>query len=208
MTTLLLLGPSVPLLFQGQEAAVPQPFVYFAGHDAPLADIVRRGRLEFLSQFPSLAGRDARETLPDPADETVFRSCRLDWRETPDGHQALRLYTDLLALRRSEPVLSALGSADVTVEASAPTPDVVVLRYERGADAGLCLVNLGRVARLAMNDPLLAPPAGGDWEPVFCSERSDYGGRGAAAAFGAGRWRLQAHCAWFLRSIARPAATT
>ena len=49
-----LLGPSVPLLFQGQEEAVEQPFTYFADHKPPLAELVRRGRLEFLSQFPSL----------------------------------------------------------------------------------------------------------------------------------------------------------
>ena len=38
LSTLLLLGPAVPLLFQGQEEAVEQPFTYFADHTPPLSD--------------------------------------------------------------------------------------------------------------------------------------------------------------------------
>ena len=44
LSTLLLLGPSAPLLFQGQEEAVEQPFTYFADHQPPLSDLVQRGR--------------------------------------------------------------------------------------------------------------------------------------------------------------------
>src|SRR5262249_35756148 len=48
MTALLLLGPSTPMLFQGQEFAASNPFLYFADFDADLAAAVRRGRGEFL----------------------------------------------------------------------------------------------------------------------------------------------------------------
>jgi maltooligosyltrehalose trehalohydrolase len=203
LSTLLLLGPSVPLIFQGQEAAVEQPFTYFADHKAPLSDVVRKGRLEFLSQFPSLAAAEASARLPDPSDESQFTACRLDWRDTAESRETRRLYRDLLSLRRTDPMLAELGTADVRVEASAPTSEIVLVRYTMDGDMRLVLVNLGRLTSLAMNDPLLAPSRGRQWNMLFCSEHADYGGRGVAASFADGRWRLQAHCAWLLQSIPR-----
>src|SRR5262245_17140246 len=55
MTTLLLLSPQTPLLFQGQEFAATATFVFFADHTPELNAKVKEGRLEFLSQFPSLS---------------------------------------------------------------------------------------------------------------------------------------------------------
>ena len=199
LSTLLLLGPSVPLLFQGQEEAVEQPFTYFADHTPPLSDLVRCGRIEFLSQFPSLKSSDIAAHLPDPADVDAFEACRLDWREARAGQDARRLYSDLLALRQSDPVLSALGTPDVAVESSAPTSDIVVIRYAAGDRTLLLLVNLGPQTQFAMNDPLVAPEAGRRWECVFCSEQPKYGGGGVDESFDEGCWRLQAQCAWLFR---------
>jgi maltooligosyltrehalose trehalohydrolase len=200
LSTLLLLGPAVPLLFQGQEEAVEQPFTYFADHTPPLSDAVRTGRLEFLSQFPSLSSPDTVKRLPDPGDEASFAACRLDWQVTPAGRAARSLYTDLLALRHTDPVLSALGTAAAKVASSAPTMDVVLLRYTTADEERLLVINLGPLASCVMNDPLFAPPARGRWEIAFCSEGAQYGGVGAdTAAFEGGCWRLQAHCAWLFR---------
>jgi maltooligosyltrehalose trehalohydrolase len=52
-----------------------------------------------------------------------------------------------------------------------------------------------------MNDPLVAPEANRRWQLVFCSEQPKYGGCGADESFGEGCWRLQAQCAWLLRSV-------
>jgi maltooligosyltrehalose trehalohydrolase len=200
LSTLLLLGPSVPLLFQGQEEAVEQPFTYFADHKPPLAELVRRGRLEFLSQFPSLRTPEVAERLPDPTDFDAFKACRLHWRTTRAGQEARHLYSDLLALRHSDPVLSALGTLDVAVESSAPTSEIVLLRYTAGDRTSLLLVNLGPLSEFAMNDPLVAPEAGRRWQRVFCSEQPKYGGSGVDESFGEGCWRLQAQCAWLFHS--------
>jgi maltooligosyltrehalose trehalohydrolase len=54
MTAFLLLGPWTPMLFQGQEFNASTPFLFFADHDPELAEAVKRGRAEFMSQFPSL----------------------------------------------------------------------------------------------------------------------------------------------------------
>src|SRR2546421_7476360 len=49
MTALLLLSPGTPMLFQGQEFASSAPFNYFADHNPDLAELVAKGRCEFLA---------------------------------------------------------------------------------------------------------------------------------------------------------------
>jgi maltooligosyltrehalose trehalohydrolase len=203
LSMLLMLGPAVPLLFQGQEEAVEQPFTYFADHQSPLSDLVRNGRREFLCQFPSLAASAVAERLPVPNDIEGFNACRLDWRMTPKGRDARRLYTDLISLRRTDSVLSALGTPLVQVDSSAPTPKIALLRYTSSSDTRLVLINLGPLIDCAMNDPLLAPPAGHRWELVFCSEEIKYGGYGVHALDEEGPWRLQGHSGWLFRPVPR-----
>src|SRR5207249_11014894 len=55
ITTLLLLLPQTPMLFQGQEFAASAPFLCFADQRPELATLVRSGRRDFLKQFWSLA---------------------------------------------------------------------------------------------------------------------------------------------------------
>src|SRR5205814_4708755 len=54
MTAFMLLAPGTPMLFQGQEMASSAPFLYFADFSGELADAIRKGRAEFLTQFPSI----------------------------------------------------------------------------------------------------------------------------------------------------------
>jgi maltooligosyltrehalose trehalohydrolase len=97
MTALLLLGPWTPMLFQGQEWNSSAPFRYVAGFSGELAALVRRGRTEFLSQFPGCAAHP--EIIRDPADAQSFEESRLRWseRSLPDHARALRLHRDLIA---------------------------------------------------------------------------------------------------------------
>jgi maltooligosyltrehalose trehalohydrolase len=199
MVSLLLLGPSVPMLFQGQECATTSPFTYFADHEGELAEAVRVGLLAFLSQFPTLADPETRDILPNPADETAFRACTITWCGHPGSEEARLLHTDLLSLRRSDSVLSSLGTSATRVATSAPTRAVVLLRYSTDAEERLILVNLGLRTTLRMNDPLLAPPPGQRWVTSWCSERAVYGGAGVADIPVAASWTLQANCAWLFR---------
>jgi maltooligosyltrehalose trehalohydrolase len=160
---------------------------------------VRKGRLDFLSQFPSLTSTETRDQLPVPNDPATFNRCQLEWRETESGREARRLYGDLIALRQRDAVLSAVGTLDVSIDSSSPTTDLVLIRYSRGAAARLLVINLGPLTTCPMNDPLLAPGAGSRWELLFCSERPAYGGTGLDETFDEGCWRLQAHCAWLLQ---------
>jgi maltooligosyltrehalose trehalohydrolase len=201
MVSLLLLGPNVPMFFQGQECATTSPFTYFADHEGELAEAVRKGRLEFLSQIPSLTDAETHEVLPDPADERSFRACRIIWSGHPGSEEARLLHTDLLAVRRTDPVLSGLGTDATRVASSALTADVVLLRYSAGEDERLVLVNLGRRTTLRMNDPLLAPASRQlRWTMTWCSERAVYGGTGVAPLAEEGPWTLQANCACLFRA--------
>jgi maltooligosyltrehalose trehalohydrolase len=201
MVALLLLGPQVPMLFQGQECATTSPFSYFADHEGDLAEAVRKGRLEFLAQFPALRDPETREVLPDPGDEAVFRACRINWCGHPGSEEARLLHTDLLTMRRSDVVLAGLGTPATRVATSALTSHVLLLRYTAGEEERLMLVNLGRGTILRMNDPLLAPSSRQrQWTMTWCSERAVYGGTGVAAFPTEGLWSLQANCAWLLRA--------
>src|SRR5262249_13455529 len=68
LTALLLLAPSTPLLFQGQEFSASSPFLYFADLEPELAAAVRAGRAKFLSQFPSVVEFEREGALDDPGD--------------------------------------------------------------------------------------------------------------------------------------------
>ena len=200
LTALLLLGPAVPMLFQGQEFGSSRPFVYFADHEASLADAVQKGRLQFLSQFPHLATAAMQKVIPRPSDPHTFDACKLDDRERRTDNALFRLHRDLLRLRRDDPVLGAAGTEQVSVEASTQGPKVVLIRYAGAAGHRLVVVNLGDDHLSAMNDPLLAPPPGKRWQPTWSSEHPDYGGRGVIDFPAAGRWLISAGSATLLHS--------
>ena len=80
MTAVLLLMPTTPMLFQGQEFAASTPFLYFADVGPELAEAVRKGRAEFLRQFPSFIDYEARGLVDDPSDPVTFERCKLDLR--------------------------------------------------------------------------------------------------------------------------------
>ncbi|HVZ32119.1 MAG TPA: malto-oligosyltrehalose trehalohydrolase, partial [Polyangiaceae bacterium] len=107
LTALWLLAPPTPLLFQGQEFGASAPFLFFAQHERDLASLVRKGRREFLVQFPSIATPGASDALADPGDRATFERCKLDLRERRTHDKWYALHKDLLALRRWDPAFQA-----------------------------------------------------------------------------------------------------
>ena len=102
VTALLLLGPATPMLFMGQEFAASAPFLYFAGFEGELAELVDQGRRKEVSQFPSLGTPELQAVIRRPDDPRTFAACKLDWREAEAHHEALALHRDLLRLRRED----------------------------------------------------------------------------------------------------------
>ena len=102
MTALTLLGPGTPMLFQGQEFAASSPFFYFADHNQELAELVRKGRAEFLSQFRSLATPGIQAVLVNPGDLQTFERSKLDLSERETHSAIYEMHRDLLRLRRED----------------------------------------------------------------------------------------------------------
>jgi maltooligosyltrehalose trehalohydrolase len=199
LTALMLLGPGTPLLFQGQEFAASSPFLYFVDHKPDLAAAVRHGRLEFLSQFPSLALPETQAGVPDPDSLESFERCKLDFQERQRNAGSYALHRDLLRLRREDPVFRAQGAG--TLDGAVLGPEAFVLRFfgVHNNDR-LLVVNLGSDLHLdPAPEPLLAPPEGMDWTILWSSEDPRYGGDGVTPLEDADNWHLPGHTATVLR---------
>jgi len=100
----LLLAPSPPLLFMGEEFAANTPFLFFCEFGPDLADKVREGRRAEFSQFGQFGSPEARTAIPDPNHEDTFLRSKLDWASFELGPHAswLGLYVALLGFRQRE----------------------------------------------------------------------------------------------------------
>ncbi|MBI5129228.1 MAG: malto-oligosyltrehalose trehalohydrolase [Rhodopseudomonas palustris] len=110
-----LLTPTVPMLFMGEEWGSQAPFPFFCDFHGELADAVRAGRRkEFAGAYEKYG-----DEVPDPLDESTFKSAMLDWSERDGGPGAARLalVKRLLDIRRTAIVPrlegARFGSADV-----------------------------------------------------------------------------------------------
>lgn len=200
MSALLLLLPQTPMLFQGQEFASSKPFFYFADHSGDLAQMVAKGRAEFLGQFPSLMTEEMSALLPDPGDPQTFVRSKLDLKERHAHAETYQLYKDLLALRRDDPMVTNAKHIDGAVLG----PEAFVLRYFGEGEDRLLLVNLGRDLSLRpAPEPLLAPMQDKLWRIAWSSESPKYGGTGTAHPDSIRNWYLPGHSAIWMKP-ARP----
>jgi maltooligosyltrehalose trehalohydrolase len=163
---------------------------------------VREGRLEFLAQFPSIAGAAVRARVPPPEALETFTGCKLDPAERARHAGERALHRDLLRLRREDPVFRAQGEGGF--DGAVLAPHAFALRWFGGGDGDrLLVVNLGADLHLArVPEPLLAPPDGQAWATALTSEDPRYGGHGAMPLREDG-WRVTAECAFVLRSEPR-----
>jgi maltooligosyltrehalose trehalohydrolase len=207
LTALMLLAPSTPMLFQGQEFSSSAPFLYFVDFDPELAEAVRAGRGEFLAQFPSIADFRRRAQLSDPGDPATFERCKLDFGERERHAASYALHQDLIALRRSDAAFRRQRAGGL--DGSVLSPQAFALRFftDTHADDRLLLVNLGPdLCRRSFADPLLAPPLKRGWEVGWSSEDARYGGGGTPALWPHQRWSIPGESAIVLRPTAGPAA--
>jgi maltooligosyltrehalose trehalohydrolase len=179
MTALLLLGPWTPMLFQGQEMQSSRPFLYFADFQGDLGDAVRKGRAEFLTQFPSVAAFEAAQPLDNPSDRSTFERCKLDWLERDRHTDAYALHSDLLHLRRSDSAFCPRTGG--TVDGAVLSAAAFALRFftPDHLDDRVLIVNLGTdLDRNSFAEPLLAPPSDCAWVVRWSSNDPRYGGGG------------------------------
>ncbi|MDP9387879.1 MAG: malto-oligosyltrehalose trehalohydrolase, partial [Actinomycetota bacterium] len=101
---LVLAGPFVPMLFQGEEWGATTPFQYFTDHEDPeLGRAVSEGRRREFASF----GWDP-VAVPDPQDRVTFERSKLNWGELErEPHRGLlEWHRHLIRLRQEVPALS------------------------------------------------------------------------------------------------------
>jgi len=162
---IVLLAPSPPLLFMGEEFGARSPFPFFCDFSAPLQQAVEEGRRRELARDPPSAAPAA---LLDSSAAASFAAAKLDWARVDDPPAlAWRdFHRELLALRRREIVPRLAGSGGGG--------------YERLAGSGLrAWRQLGDGSRLTLlanlgDAPLggIAPPKGELIHPVAAPMRT------------------------------------
>jgi 1,4-alpha-glucan branching enzyme len=100
--SVLLMAPSPPLLFMGEEFASPAPFLFFCDFGADLVEAVTEGRRREFARFTRFADPQLRQTIPDPNAPASFQRSRLAWEdlEEPLHQEWFGFYRRLLRLRR------------------------------------------------------------------------------------------------------------
>jgi len=100
-TAVLLLAPSIPLLFMGEEWNASTPFLFFSDFGPELAQAVTDGRRREFAAWKAYADPEVRERIPDPQDAATMRASVLRWdeRDAPPHADVLALHRELLAVR-------------------------------------------------------------------------------------------------------------
>jgi maltooligosyltrehalose trehalohydrolase len=190
---LLLLAPSIPLIFMGEEYDETRPFPYFCSFEDPqVAEAARRGRRREFGQ----EGNE--DDVPDPQARETFESAKLSWSWTGSRQAGLRnLYGRLLGLRRRWfPLAKSRGHRASLLKVD----NAVMLRLDRtisSDDGNSRLVVCFNLDSRSQRLPQVECPEGC---PLLQSEDSRFGGARNEAAdddmllpfefwiFGPSRW--------------------
>jgi maltooligosyltrehalose trehalohydrolase len=183
ISTLLLLSPYTPLLWMGQEWAATTPFQFFTNFPAELGRLVTEGRRNEFKAFAAYADPIARKRIPDPQAEQTFLGSQLRWEERSDAlHRGvLALYTELLAMRRTEPALRARDRDHFAVT-SLGDHALALRRSSPESGAILVVINFEGDLKLPVEDnEVTSPPAGRRWTSSLWTEDERFGGPGSEA---------------------------
>jgi maltooligosyltrehalose trehalohydrolase len=177
---LFLFAPETPMLFMGQEFAASTPFLFFTDFNPELGRLVTEGRRSEFKAFRAFADPDMRDSIPDPQAESTFLASKLDLDERRINAPTYRLYQELLALRRGDPVLC---SADRTAtRAFAVGARIVVVHRWHETEHRVLIANFGAAANLPLADtPDLEAMASADWRLLLSTADRQFGGSGGEA---------------------------
>ncbi len=98
---ILLLAPSPPLLFMGEELGAETPFLFFCDFEEGLAEAVTAGRRNEFARFARFNDPAERERIPDPMSVATFEASQLEWDviDQPRHQNWLKFYRKLMRLR-------------------------------------------------------------------------------------------------------------
>ena len=97
----MLLAPSIPLLFMGEEYGCSNPFPFFCHFGPELAAKVTDGRRNEFASFPAFQDPQTLGNIPDPNARETFEQAVLNWQDitVPEHGEWLAFYQRLLGLR-------------------------------------------------------------------------------------------------------------
>jgi maltooligosyltrehalose trehalohydrolase len=165
---ILLLAPSPPMLFMGEEFGAETPFLFFCDFEKNLAEAVTAGRRNEFSRFPQFNDPARRDRIPDPNSVATFEASRLDWTNLlQPKHQAWHsFYQRLLRLRCQHIVPRLASGAEVKSEYQVTTKRSLVVNWVFGDQSHLNLIaNLG--------DSEVTDAASPDGQIIFTSDEND-----------------------------------
>jgi len=108
---IVLLAPSIPMLFMGEEWQTRRPFLFFCDFNPELGRLVTEGRRQEFARFPQFSDPEVRENIPDPSSLETFEKSRLDWEAAnkPEHMDWLAMCRRLLGVRQREIVPRLAG---------------------------------------------------------------------------------------------------
>jgi len=146
-TALLLLSPTIPMLFMGEEWGSKTPFLFFTDHNDSLAELVRDGRRREFRHFAAFKDKARRAAIPDPNDASTFLASLPNLEEAAalEHAQTLDLHKRLLELRKTHVVPGIPGCR--STGAHALGDHAVTGAWRLGNGTGLALAsNFGDTA--------------------------------------------------------------
>jgi maltooligosyltrehalose trehalohydrolase len=189
-TAIVLLAPSIPLLFMGEEWACSRPFPYFVDFPEELGRKVEEGRRREFAAFPEFGDETALDSLPAPNSLQTYQAAVLRWEEITllPHRQWLDFHRELLHIRKREIVPRLHGVtgrqaryrliADRAIHVQWPLNDgsLLTLTANLGAEeadaefpaAGRVLYASPGEAQEALRQGKLPP-----WSALFCLEEAD-----------------------------------
>ncbi len=153
--SLVVLSPSLPLIFMGEEYAEKNPFLYFVDHgDELLLRAVRDGRKDEFrlgGSAKSIPEPPDPPDPPDPADEETFARSRLDHSLREGGHhkEMLEFYRAVISLRKELVALGGTPRNAVKVYMT-EVDKTLVMTVSHAGQSLLYLINLSRQAQTIM----------------------------------------------------------
>jgi maltooligosyltrehalose trehalohydrolase len=120
LTALLMLSPTIPLWFMGEEWGETRPFQFFCDFHGDLAKAVRDGRRREFAAWKQFVDPAIRDTIPDPNAVETFMRSKLDWsaRGSSRGKKTLELFSELATIRKEAivPRLAAMRSMNAEAD--------------------------------------------------------------------------------------------
>ncbi|MGA7290381.1 MAG: malto-oligosyltrehalose trehalohydrolase [Terriglobales bacterium] len=164
-TEILLLSPSPPLVFMGEEFASETPFLFFCDFGKELAQAVTEGRRNEFARFARFNDPSERQEIPDPNAATTFEDSRLDWDALtrPRHRQWLNLYQQLLRIRSEHIVPRLRAGCGVRADCGLHGNSGILADWTFGNGPKLMLrANLGSEPLSGLSAPIA--------EPIYATE--------------------------------------